>query len=501
MHILTFEKNISSIIVTRGYDYYMDDRVSSIEEIDESLFAATVEGHDDYHVVIALKDDGAISSHHCSCPFEGAVCKHQVAVLYELRDEWEQEVVDGEESPVGTILFKESKDSVAVAVETKVKRDIRSILGEQSKEDLVEFILLLIQEDHDIAQRVRLRFERGDLKKELSSCRELIRSHIRKQEDRHGFISYGKVSKAIRGGELVLQRAVDDWRDDNPLFAINLCFCVMDEMIQLLQEADDSDGSIGGLIEECLETATGLDLDAMTSNKQTEIFHVLLTEAMASRYDDWSDWRYPLLSTCTELAQSQDLQVELKQAIDQLELRTARIDSEWSRNYEQEALAKLRYSLLDEAEQGAFLLAQLDKPSFREQAILQAVDAQRYDDAIRLAEEGELSDKERGLPGLVKKWKQLRYEACVAASYTEQVRELAFDLTVDGEYAYYLHLKGLYPESDWQDVYERLVQQLENKDYYFNNVLSVFYRMLEIMPGSLSMCRGGPMKLSAITPI
>lgn len=225
MHILSFEENVSSVIKERGYNYYMDDLVSTIEEINENLFAATVEGRDDYNVIIGLKEDGMIHSHQCTCPFEGAVCKHQVAVLYELRDEWEEDVVDGEESQFETTFSNQSKGDVAIAGKgTKVRRDIRSILAEQSKEDLVEFILLMIQEDQDIAKQVRLRYERGDVKTELSSCRELIRSHIRKHVDRHGFIAYGKVSKAIRGGELVLQRAIDDWRDEDPLSAIHFCF-------------------------------------------------------------------------------------------------------------------------------------------------------------------------------------------------------------------------------------------------------------------------------------
>lgn len=471
MHILSFEEKVSSVIIERGYGYYMDNLVSSIEEINENLFAATVEGSDDYHVTIALKEDGSIHSHQCTCPFEGAICKHQVAVLYELRHEWEEDVVDAEEDQVGTTLSNQSKSNVANASKgTKVRRDIRSILVEQSKEDLVEFILRMIQEDQDIAKQVRLRYERGDLKTELSSCYELIRSHIRKQTDRHGFITYGKVAKAIRGGELVLQRAIDDWRDEDPVSAVHFCFCVVHEMIQLLQEADDSQGAIGGLIEESLEMATSFNLDAITPDKQAEIFHVLLTEAMAARYDDWFDWRHSLLSACTELSQTRKLREELKQAIDQLELRTARLHNEWSINYEQEALARLRYSFLDEAEQEAFLLGQLDKPSFREQAIRQAIDAQRYDDAIRLAEEGELSDQERGLRGLVTNWKKLRYEACEAASYTEQMRELAFDLTIGGDYMYYLELKQLYQEASWLEVYDLLMQQLEQRNYYLNNV-------------------------------
>ncbi|BFT68838.1 SWIM zinc finger domain-containing protein [Paenibacillus sp. P36] len=471
MHILSFEDQISRVIINHGYNYYMDDLVSTIEEINENLFAATVEGSDDYNVVIALKEDGEIHSHHCTCPFEGPVCKHQVAVFYELRAEWEENMFDGKESQVETTFSNKSKESaVNDGKDTKVKRDIRSILAEQSKEDLVEFILLMIQEDQDVAKQVRLHFERGDVKTELSTCYELIRSHIKKHVDRHGFIAYGKVSQAIRGGELVLERAINDWRADDPLSAIHFCFCVMHEMIDLLQGADDSDGAIGELIEDSLETATRLDLDAMTPDKQAEIFRVLLAEAMASRYDEWSDWRHSLLDACAELSQTRELCEALKQAITQLELRTVHSDYEWSANHEREALARLRYKLLDEAEKEAFLLAQLDKPSFREEAIRQAIEAQRYDDAIRLAEQGELSDQERGLPGLVTKWKMLRYEACAAASYTEQMRELAFDLTVDGDYTYYLELKQLYSEASWQEVYERLMQQMGQKDYNFNNV-------------------------------
>ena len=98
-----FESAIDSRIVNRGSEYFADGAVRGLKQIKDGVWGASVEGTEKYKVRIHLKGD-EVAEHSCSCPYDlGPVCKHIVAVLYELRDQQ-----DGQEKQKG-ILKKSSK--------------------------------------------------------------------------------------------------------------------------------------------------------------------------------------------------------------------------------------------------------------------------------------------------------------------------------------------------------------------------------------------------------
>lgn len=78
----------------RGLDYVMQGRVGELDfNVDRYLFKATVEGEDDYDVVVEFDDDLSIKSYDCDCAayakYEGA-CKHVVAVLKKIQHHWNE---------------------------------------------------------------------------------------------------------------------------------------------------------------------------------------------------------------------------------------------------------------------------------------------------------------------------------------------------------------------------------------------------------------------------
>ncbi len=75
--------NISPEIAERGHDYYMENRVLYIE-IDKTHGHAIVEGSENYEIEFNYAN-GEISNLKCSCFCSGA-CKHEFAVLLQLRD-------------------------------------------------------------------------------------------------------------------------------------------------------------------------------------------------------------------------------------------------------------------------------------------------------------------------------------------------------------------------------------------------------------------------------
>lgn len=81
-----FEHEVEPVIVQRGRRYYRSGAVTECTE-EGGEITAEVQGSENYRVRMEIDDDGTIGSHRCSCPYDyGEFCKHEVAVLYYLRD-------------------------------------------------------------------------------------------------------------------------------------------------------------------------------------------------------------------------------------------------------------------------------------------------------------------------------------------------------------------------------------------------------------------------------
>jgi uncharacterized Zn finger protein len=124
MNIKNFEKHIDVTILDRGFDYYVNDYIQELDVVGVGEFSALVEGTEDYEVFIRLDARLAVVEHNCSCPYDwGPVCKHEVAVLYHIKDSELYAKPIGE-SKIG--LIKQS-------LEGKSKDEIIDVLLELAK--------------------------------------------------------------------------------------------------------------------------------------------------------------------------------------------------------------------------------------------------------------------------------------------------------------------------------------------------------------------------------
>ena len=82
----SFDRELNETIVKRGKDYFRNGYVKDLEEIDDGIWRALVEGSEVYDTTITIVS-GGITKHRCSCPYDlGQFCKHEVAVLYTIRE-------------------------------------------------------------------------------------------------------------------------------------------------------------------------------------------------------------------------------------------------------------------------------------------------------------------------------------------------------------------------------------------------------------------------------
>ena len=84
MTMLQWQHLFSGGILQRGREYYKMNKVRSLIR-DGDTYYATVEGAEDYEVVIRI-ENSRVSSMRCDCPYaeDGSRCKHMAAALYEI---------------------------------------------------------------------------------------------------------------------------------------------------------------------------------------------------------------------------------------------------------------------------------------------------------------------------------------------------------------------------------------------------------------------------------
>jgi hypothetical protein len=460
-----FERYVDEVIVGRGRNYYRDGRVEQIEDAGDGLYVATVVGSDDYSVSVQLDDQGAIALADCDCPYtDGPYCKHMVAVFFAMREEHEFSASD-----FGDAAEYPKKKSAA-------KKDwheqLRQELARQPQERLSQLLLSLVDEYPEIGDWLRAEFASGDEEKE--KWIKLMRRYIEKAMEEDGFVNYRNCQYVIEGAHKVVERAQRAIDEKQYELAVDLFIGIMREMVELLQFAEDFTEEVGAVMDDVqglLATVTG---DISDGPAAEVCFQKLLREAGSDHYAGWMEWRRDLLYICVELATTGQQRERLEQYLDALldkNQSAGASELSFSRKYETEAIAQLQYSLIskfDGAENAAdFLHEHRYFSRFRELAIKKALAAGEYARAEELALEGQTHDE--ALPGLVRQWKECRFEVYRLWGQLDKMRAVGRELAGQGEFTYYQKLKALYDAEEWSEIYPGIVEALAKQPRYLDS--------------------------------
>ncbi len=472
MNLDSFESGIDKKILARGYDYYENNCVMSIKETAAGTFEAKVEGTEIYTVEIELDDQGNITDTWCDCPYDlGEYCKHQVAVFLVLRD-MKKNISGDTKCIYPTSKYTESTLKSQIPKKSKTT-DIKEILSDRTQAELVDFILDIASEYEEIKQRIELYFTTENEQDEILKAISLIRTFIRKNSDRHGFVGYGNTCEAARGAELILEKSRVALNHHKHEHALNLVLCVIHEMLDLLGSADDSDGFIEMTIEESLDFIDEIvDGEELNQLHKESLFNKLLEEASNRRYQGWTDWRLRLLDSCSFLADTPILRNKLENKL--AAMISNEKDDSWHANHLAERVNLIIYNLVEkndgQEKTREFIEQNLQYSSFRKMALDKAMKQKDYDLAIKLAQDGEAQDQ--NLRGLLHDWKRYRYKAYQLAGKLEEQRELAEYFILDGSMEYYMDLKRTYEAEEWCSVYPRVISMLEQHRKTYNPVYS-----------------------------
>ena len=455
MNLSTLSGSIDPVILDRGRDYVSLGYVRSIKESENGVYVASVRGSELYEVVVRLDDEDEVLSLECDCPYDfGPVCKHQAAVLLELREE--RRALPQQRVEASDRAAASAPDSSA---------ELRAVLESAGKERLVALLASLAEESEMIERRIRLSLSSSAGRETVDQCRQLIRSSIRLHSDDYGFVEWRAVNRAVEGAGIAAEKSLQAAANGDVMTAAAIDLCIIEEMVDLLQSADDSSGTIGGEVGDSLKRLQNLVAEEAEwpAEDRQGMMNLLLGAAEQPRLAAWTDWQLGLLQTAFYLAvTSEALRNPWYDALTRIS--NAAQGNRWSIDYLTERLDLMKYEMLQATGRKAavrqFLQDRLHHSEFRKRAIQRAKAEGHYDEAIRLTQDGEEQAGARGLPGLVNQWKQHRYELYKLSGQAREQQQLGIDLLLQGDYAYYAEVKEICPPSEWPQVYREMLNQL-----------------------------------------
>jgi hypothetical protein len=231
----------SAAIFQRGKTYAASGAVEVVDEdpMPEPALHAQVSGTETYTTDVWIEDDTVVGS--CDCPNaeDGWFCKHQVAVALVWRDRRA-----GHAAPIDASARESVHSSGKRARTVEDKRQaLHDFLRGQEVSTLADKLLEFADRDYDISRELQQWRKASEVGNDPADLKPLINEMLAAGRD---FIAWDESYSYVRRAEAVLP-LLQMTRARDASAAAALCLHALRRVWGVLQQADDSDGEIGGL--------------------------------------------------------------------------------------------------------------------------------------------------------------------------------------------------------------------------------------------------------------
>lgn len=435
---------VNEQVLQRGQHYYREGRFRSLVQTGEVAWKAAVEGTERYQVLIESDSEGEFTCE-CTCPYDrGPVCKHVIAVLYAVEE------VSSETSVAGVIQTPESKSE-----------QVQAILEELPHEKLLEMLVELAENDRSISLEIRARHGRAAPDK--AAYGRMAREALRMGQNRHGFVDYCGVTRALEDPNALLSMASEILRAGHPEAKVPVAQAVLETTAQAYENADDSIGLLGDWFDIAFKLL-GEAGSQLPREMRRELFEYCLDQAPLEAFGNHS-WDWDLTTLAAGLSTSQEERPRLFAMLDELAERWASGQRDYAADYDRAQAAQIKLAVVEreDGEEAALRFIQ-------EYSHLHAFRQRLIDHHL---EQGDLAEVKRlcvdWLETRSPDWRGIRgyylgtlLEVARHEDDNPDVRRLARTLLLEsGELKYYLLIKDTLPEGDWPEVLEALITDLK----------------------------------------
>ncbi len=442
-----FENQITKAIVKRGKDYFDAGAVTCLEESEDRIWQATVEGLESYNVEIELKGKDSIQDYSCDCPYEDDTCKHVAAVLFAIREVLQNKVLQPGRKAVP-------------------KPSVNTLLQKISLEEFQGFVREYAKQDKNFQTAFELFFADKDDRIDVSKkYTDLIKALVRQYTNK-GFIGYRESTQLSREVSKLLGNGIDCMAKKNFKDAFLIAKVVLEEMTEVQEGCDDSSGDIGAVTSGAISLMEKIaDADTAAIAIKEQLYAYLLQESQSNIYFDYGDFGYDMFDILETLAIKLNQHQSFIKFIDSW---IAKPDEKYS-NYRKEFFKKAKISFLEligKKDEAAKLVQQnMDIVEVRQAEVEKAIAKKDYALAKKLIQEGITIAEQKSHSGTVSAWEKELLRIAVLQKDRESVRHYTkrFALNRYFNSDYYRQWKKTYQPQEWKPVIDAYISETANR--------------------------------------
>jgi hypothetical protein len=454
MNLQNFKKHIDSTIFRRGKDVYEGGAVMDLKESKPGVWAAKVMGSRLYKVKVVLKEE-EITRSGCSCPFDyGPVCKHEVAVLMELRDR---------------------EEKVGSEKQTLPDDEILALGKELDKADLLQFIIDASDRHRGLREEFRLRFaevkveedQELDYHQMLQDAAEYTPSNWQHEDFRYEDYGYGDDFIDEEGLEEALEKLLGlaqlAWEKGDVDELMCIVEAVFEEVPPLMRKIEEDPGGIVEGLEGILalvELVAGSDKVAWVEIAENFLIAQVFSKADRGWGVYLKAWEVVERLTLSKVA-AQKLMDGMKERIS----KEVKGDSGhfWEANRWIDRACELLPVYFPETDERDFLEQYIFVDGVRKRIVKTEIEAGRYFQATKLLREALQKEANQPHSRNFKVWQELLLEIAGLDDDDAGMRVLSDQLFFDGRhynFQYYDSLKAAYANKDWPAKVEKILDQI-----------------------------------------
>ncbi len=439
-----FEQIIDEIILKRGLSYFKNGYVTELSEISNGEYEASVLGTEEYTVNLKVKNN-IIVEHNCDCPYDmGPICKHIVASIFYLK----QDELNLNQQNIPLVKKKKRKTA---------SHQLKEVLDKVSLQDLKEFIKEQSKMDRQFRNLFLSNFAHLNESQSKEFYQNQIKSVINSATDRHGFIGWHEMKYLEQGIDPIITIAEKQLESRNYLNVIYICTALMEEMTEAIQFSDDSNGSIGGIIDSSYEMLYDIASKNISDDIKTELFNYCITAFEKRLFDGW-DWHIGILNIAYEITDNEN---EADIIIKCLDTVNGEYERERAQLFKLDIISKYK----DKKEVQKFIDRHITNSSIRNAEIEKFIKNKDFEKAIKLCKDGIEYDK-KDKPGLVKNWYNWLLKIAQSQNNKSKIIEYSRFLFIDNfhpEQDYYQLLKQEIEPNKWKDFLEEIIKEITPK--------------------------------------
>ena len=463
-----FEEYIDEPILKRGLSYFKKGFVHEPAEIRPGDFEAVVEESEEYIVKLSIRN-GVITEHSCDCPYDmGPVCKHVAAVIFYL----EQEELGLTQSTKKGSAKKAKASSSKPSKRKTIAQQVDDLLDKVTLDELTLFVREQAAKNAQFRDLLLASFAQYNSNESKALYAKQVKALIKVARDsgKYRLIDSSGAKYISKEISPLLSLAERYLSQGNHKSAFFICTAIMDELISALLCADDREGVLGNAIYAAYNTLSAIASEELSEAIRKQILKYCFTSFDKRTFAGW-DWHIGLLELASCILDTEDEVEEIFKRINSIPE---------SDEYEIEEVQKIKYCILLEKKGTEVAQKQnIGNPSFRAQAIQDALDQKDYEKATVLAKKGIEQDSE--FPGLVTNWYEWLLKIAESQKDTERIILYARHLLLNDSRPsqdYYEILRKTVPPEEWTDFVETIIQEaMERKPYYgVDFVASIFVR-------------------------